>query len=88
MCVWNEGPGFPASERNKLFKRFSRLDDPALKGRRGTGVGLYNSWRIVQLHRGRITAESKQGEWAKFCFEIPAVADCPLPAAATTGAQT
>ena len=88
VCVWNEGPGFPTSERNKLFKRFSRLDDPALKGRRGTGVGLYNSWRIVQLHRGHITADSKQGEWAKFCFEIPAVADCPLPDAATTGAQT
>jgi signal transduction histidine kinase len=89
VCVWNEGPGFPPSQRNKLFKRFSRLDDPALKGRRGTGVGLYNAWRIVQLHRGHITAESKQGEWARFCFDIPAVADCPLPTAAgKTGAQT
>ncbi len=87
VCVWNEGPGFPASQRNKLFKRFSRLDDPDLKARRGTGVGLYNAWRIVQLHRGTITADSQHGEWARFCFEIPAVADCPLPAA-TNGAQT
>ncbi len=88
VCVWNEGPGFPASQRNKLFRRFSRLDDPALKSRHGTGVGLYNAWRIVELHGGRITAESKQGEWARFCFEIPAEADCPVPGATTDGART
>jgi signal transduction histidine kinase len=88
MCVWNEGPGFPAEQRNKLFKRFSRLNDPALRAQRGTGVGLYNAWRIIQLHGGRITAESRHGEWAQFCFEIPATVDCPRPAPATTGAQT
>ena len=69
-----QGPGFSQAQKNKLFRRFSRLDDPALKSRRGTGVGLYNAWRIIQLHKGRITAESKHGEWAKFCFEIPATA--------------
>lgn len=81
ISVWNAGPGFSQAQQNKLFRRFSRLDDPALKRRRGTGVGLYNSWRIVQLHKGRITAESEQGEWAEFSFEIPATADCaePLP---------
>ena len=52
ISVWNSGPGFSHGQQNKLFRRFSRLDDPALKTRRGTGVGLYNSWRIVQLHRG------------------------------------
>ncbi len=83
--VWNEGPGFSQGQKNKLFRRFSRLDDPALKTRRGTGVGLYNAWRIIQLHKGRITAESKQGEWAKFCFEIPATPDCPEPATAERG---
>jgi signal transduction histidine kinase len=74
--VWNQGPGFAQAQKNRLFRRFSRLDDPALKARRGTGVGLYNAWRIIQLHKGRITAESKQGEWAKFCFEIPAAPEC------------
>ncbi len=76
ISVWNSGPGFSAEQQNKLFRRFSRLDDPALKSRRGTGVGLYNSWRIIQLHKGRITAESEHGAWAEFSFEIPATADC------------
>jgi signal transduction histidine kinase len=81
ISVWNRGPGFDTAQQDKLFRRFSRLDDPALKSRRGTGVGLYNSWRIVQLHGGRITADSKQGEWAEFSFEIPATADCVEPVA-------
>jgi signal transduction histidine kinase len=81
ISVWNTGPGFSQAQQDKLFRRFSRLDDPALKSRRGTGVGLYNSWRIVQLHRGRITADSQQGEWAEFSFEIPAAADCAEPSA-------
>jgi signal transduction histidine kinase len=85
VSVCNTGIGFPASQRNKLFRRFSRLDDPRLKSRRGTGVGLYNAWRIVQLHRGRISAESKYGEWARFTFEIPAEPDCEGPAATATG---
>ena len=80
ISVWNEGPGFSPGQRNKLFRRFSRLDDPALKSRRGTGVGLYSAWRIIQLHKGRISAESKQGEWARFSIEIPATPDCAAPA--------
>ena len=87
ISVWNSGPGFSHAEQNKLFRRFSRLDDPALKSRRGTGVGLYNSWRIVQLHKGRITAESEQGQWAEFSFEIPAAADCPVPGAVDLGSS-
>ncbi|MBE0528457.1 MAG: HAMP domain-containing histidine kinase, partial [Thermoleophilia bacterium] len=79
ISVWNSGPGFSHGQQNKLFRRFSRLDDPAFKSLRGTGVGLYNSWRIVQLHKGRITAESEQGQWAEFSFEIPAGAECAKP---------
>jgi signal transduction histidine kinase len=71
VSVWNEGLGFPADESMKLFRRFSRLQSPELLKKKGTGVGLYTTRRIVQLHGGRIWAESKQGEWAKFSFEIP-----------------
>ena len=81
ISVWNTGPGFDTAQQDKLFRRFSRLDDPAIKSRRGTGVGLYNSWRIVHLHGGRITADSQRGEWAEFSFEIPATAECAEVAA-------
>jgi signal transduction histidine kinase len=75
MSVWNEGPGFSPEDRGKLFRRFSRLHQSEFRGVRGTGVGLYNAWRIIQLHRGRIRARSEKGSWAEFAFELSQ----PLP---------
>ena len=71
VTVWNEGPGFSRAERGRLFRKFSRLHTPTADQRRGTGLGLYNSWRIVQLHRGHIRADAQAGAWAEFAFEIP-----------------
>ena len=71
FTVWNEGPGFPASQRSRLFRKFSRLDTPELKKRKGTGVGLYTSWRIVKLHGGQVTASSEEGSWAEFSVTLP-----------------
>lgn len=71
IAVRNQGPGFALSERSKLFRRFSRLDDPELRKSRGTGLGLYNAWRIVQLHGGTMQATSERGSWAQFSFDIP-----------------
>ena len=71
VAVWNEGPGFPVSERGKLFRKFSRIKTPELMKQKGTGVGLYTAWRIVTGHGGRITAASDPGHWAEFTFRIP-----------------
>jgi signal transduction histidine kinase len=78
--VRNEGPGFPPSQKQKLFRRFSRIDKPELREKKGHGVGLYVSWKIIQLHGGKIWARSQEGHWAEFCFEIPLLMDrCMLP---------
>jgi signal transduction histidine kinase len=79
VAVWNEGPGFPPSERDRLFRKFSRLQVPELLQRKGTGVGLYTCWRVIQMHHGRIEADSEEGRWAEFRFTIPQ----PLPEAST-----
>ncbi len=76
VAVYNEGPGFPSEERGRLFRKFSRLQTPELRTRKGTGVGLYTAWRIIRLHGGRIDAESDHGQSAEFSLEIPQ----PLPA--------
>ena len=71
LAVWNEGAGFPPEERSKLFKRFSRLAVHEHKHTKGSGVGLYIVWQIIQLHGGRVHAHSQYGEWAEFVWEIP-----------------
>ena len=63
-----------AGEENtkmNLFRRFSILKTPELVERKGHGVGLYVTWKIIQLHGGRIWADSEHGKWAEFFFEIP-----------------
>jgi signal transduction histidine kinase len=70
VAVRNQGPGFPPWERIRLFRKFSRLQDPVLRQRKGTGLGLYTSWHIVQLHGGTMEAASEQGQWAEFSFRL------------------
>jgi signal transduction histidine kinase len=71
FAVWNEGEGFRAEDRGRLFRRFSRLPTPGLDEIKGTGIGLYTSWRIARLHGGHMGANSKFGQWAEFTLEIP-----------------
>jgi signal transduction histidine kinase len=71
VTVWNQGPGFPPEERARLFRKFSRLHAPELRERKGSGVGLYTTWRIVNMHKGHIDARSDYGKWAEFTVEIP-----------------
>ncbi|MEI7609546.1 MAG: GAF domain-containing sensor histidine kinase, partial [Rhodospirillaceae bacterium] len=71
ISVWNEGPGFPPEKRADLFQRFVRQNTPDLIRRKGTGLGLYTCWKVVQLHEGRIWADSELGSWARFAFSIP-----------------
>jgi len=69
--VWNKGAGFHPEEQDSLFARFSRLDNKNTKRNRGSGVGLYLTKLIIELHGGKVWAESVPGKWAKFCFSVP-----------------
>jgi signal transduction histidine kinase len=75
FSVWNEGPGFTEEDRHRLFKKFSRLQAAELIERKGSGIGLYVSWKIVQIHCGRIHAESEHGAWARFTVDLPLYLD-------------
>jgi len=69
--VWNSGPGFPPDEQVKLFKRFSRLYVPEYRKVKGSGVGLYIVWQLIDMHNGIINARSEYGKWAEFYLSIP-----------------
>jgi PAS domain S-box-containing protein len=68
FCVSDNGIGFDMSNANQLFEPFHRLtDDPQYSG---LGIGLATARKIVQRHGGKIWAESKLNEGAKFFFQL------------------
>ena len=69
--VQDTGSGIPKKDLDKLFQKFVQLKTPKQQSISGTGLGLVISKQIVELHGGRIWAESKEGKGSRFLFEIP-----------------
>ena len=57
--VSDTGIGIPEDKIEKIFDRFSQLDSPESNKNRGAGLGLWISKNIVEAHKGKIWAESK-----------------------------
>ena len=58
---------FPAEKQKKIFERFYQAES----GHEGSGIGLSLVQRLVELHHGHITLESKVGEGSTFSIYIP-----------------
>jgi signal transduction histidine kinase len=65
------GPGIAAERIPDLFERVFRAPG-SLRHADNTGLGLAVAKELVELHGGRIWADSKPGEGATFQFTIPA----------------
>ena len=61
FAVRDRGLGIPASEHERIFEKFFRLDPNLSRGVGGTGLGLYISREIVRRMGGRIRVESEPG---------------------------
>ncbi|MFB7673389.1 ATP-binding protein [Kitasatospora purpeofusca] len=57
LDVSDDGPGVPPAEREKVFERFTRLDDARSRDDGGTGLGLSIARDIAALHGGTLTIE-------------------------------
>jgi signal transduction histidine kinase len=69
LSVTDTGIGFEESQRERIFELFHRLH-----GRRqytGTGIGLAVVKKVVENHRGQITAQSQPGAGATFTVYLP-----------------
>lgn len=66
----NRGKTIPKQKLNSIFEKFCRLDDSRGTKDGGSGLGLAIAKEIVQLHGGRIWAESRDGKTV-FWVELP-----------------
>jgi signal transduction histidine kinase len=75
--ISDTGQGIPEESLDHLFQKFFRVSGVLEQGSKGTGLGLYISKQIVELHRGSIWVESKLGKGSTFSFSLPAANNTP-----------
>lgn len=78
--VIDKGVGIKQKDHDKLFEKFSRIDNPLSTQVGGTGLGLYWAKKIIDLHMGRIEFESRPqvGTTFKVCLPKSAALDYPI----------
>jgi PAS domain S-box-containing protein len=78
FSVADSGLGIPASERERIFEKFYRLDPDMTEGIGGTGLGLYIARELVRRVGGRIWVEANEDRGSVFYVEIPAAGDAQV----------
>ncbi len=71
LAVRDNGPGIPAVDLPHIFERFYRVDKGRSRETGGTGLGLSIVKHIVQLHGGRVWAESEVGKGTTILLRLP-----------------
>ena len=66
VAITDTGPGIDEGVLNKIFEPLF-----STKRGKGTGLGLYISYGIVQKHQGTIKVNTKLGQGTTFEIELP-----------------
>lgn len=73
FSVSDTGIGIKEEDMGKLFKEFAQASPEISKEYGGTGLGLAISKKLVELHGGAFSVESRYGEGSTFSFTLPLV---------------
>ena len=57
LAIADDGPGIAVADRQRVFERFTKLDDARTAGRGGTGLGLAITREIIVAHGGSISID-------------------------------
>lgn len=71
ITVWDTGIGISDNKKHLLFQPFQQLDSSLSRNHEGTGLGLVLTKKLVEMHGGSITFESKEGAGTSFTVMLP-----------------
>ena len=72
VTVTDNGIGIPARDLPRVFERFFQVETHLTRRYGGMGLGLAVAKSMIELHGGRIWAESQEGKGSTFTFLLPA----------------
>ncbi|HBV85504.1 MAG TPA: HAMP domain-containing histidine kinase [Desulfosporosinus sp.] len=71
ISVENSGHGIPREELENIWERFYKVDKSRSRRGTGTGLGLSIVKKIIEMHGGKVSAESEPGHGAVFTVYLP-----------------
>jgi two-component system, OmpR family, sensor histidine kinase SenX3 len=75
ISVRDEGIGIPATDLERIFERFYRVDRARSRATGGTGLGLAIVRHVAAAHGGDVSVSSVEGEGSTFRLSLPAAGD-------------
>lgn len=87
VSVKDNGIGIPAKDLSHVFDRFYQVEDHLTRRHGGMGLGLSVAKVMVEMHGGRIWADSEEGQGSIFSFILPIHAEPPQPESAAPFAE-
>ena len=71
IAVVDHGPGIPEDQRERVFERFTQIDQSDTRSRGGTGLGLSIVKSLSEVMHGSVRVEDTEGGGATFVVELP-----------------
>jgi signal transduction histidine kinase len=89
IAVADDGPGVPPDQAERIFERFTRLDDARARSDGGAGLGLAIARAIADAHGGSLDLDRSSTTGARFVLQVPLAATtgqrAPIQVAAVDG---
>ena len=71
VSVADTGVGIPEKDLGRIFERFYQVESHLTRRHGGMGLGLSVARAMIEMHGGRIWAESVEGRGSRFTFLLP-----------------
>ncbi|HEY0547304.1 MAG TPA: ATP-binding protein [Pyrinomonadaceae bacterium] len=71
ITVSDTGVGIAQEDVDRLFDKYEQARSRATRGEKGTGLGLYITRQLVELHGSKIEVKSEIGRGSTFAFTLP-----------------